>query len=298
MIAPSSNDEHLTDLARAKVNLALHITGQRADGYHLLDSLVVFPAIADELKARRSSEMGFAVSGDQASALNTGNDNDNLVVKALRAFQQATNQPDLQIDFELNKALPVASGIGGGSADAAAALRLIEELSTAKLTAQERQELALSLGADVPVCLAQAPRRMEGIGELLSPLPKLPSCGMVLVNPGISVSTPAIFNSLACRDNPPLPELPPSFNTLSELIDYLAATRNDMQAVAETICPEITHVISALSVQPECKLARMSGSGATCFALCTPGEEQTLTNKIQKSHPSWWVASSKTLQPD
>jgi 4-diphosphocytidyl-2-C-methyl-D-erythritol kinase len=279
-------------LARAKVNLALHITGQREDGYHLLDSLVVFPAIGDRLMILQAEEPGLQLTGPFASDLSPTSD-DNLVLQALRAFRNASGSTARLHALKLEKNLPVASGIGGGSADAAAALRVAQKMTGVTLPSAELEEIALGLGADVPVCLRQKSIRMQGIGEILTPIPCLPEFGIVLVNPGVSVPTPAIFKGLKSRTNPPLPDLPESFDELDSLIGYLARTRNDMQATAIELCPAIADVLSALEGMPECRLARMSGSGATCFALCQSGDETALAQQLQKSHPAWWVASSK-----
>ncbi|WP_417671774.1 4-(cytidine 5'-diphospho)-2-C-methyl-D-erythritol kinase [Roseibium sp.] len=280
-----------TDLARAKVNLALHITGRRGDGYHLLDSLVVFPNIGDQLKACPSEALSLEIDGPFATPLASGG-SDNLVTTAIRKWADAAGISAPPLKIHLTKNLPVASGIGGGSADAAAALRLAQRLGGTQLPRAQLQALALDLGADVPVCLMQEPTRMEGIGERLSPLPSLPEFGMVLVNPGVAVSTPAIFKGLDARDNPPLPPLPDYYANLDDLIAYLQTTRNDMQATAERLCPQITSVLDALGAAPGSKFTRMSGSGATCFALCNSGAEEALARSIQKSHPDWWVASS------
>ncbi|MEP0234534.1 4-(cytidine 5'-diphospho)-2-C-methyl-D-erythritol kinase [Roseibium sp.] len=281
------------EIARAKVNLALHITGRRDDGYHLLDSLVVFPAIGDRLYAETAETPSLTITGPFSVGL--APNSDNLVLKAIRSLAAACSQPEPRLALTLEKNLPVASGIGGGSADAAAALRLAREISGLSLPRPELEKLALQLGADVPVCLDQTAVRMKGIGESLSPLPELPDFGIVLVNPSIAVSTPAIFKGLESRDNAGLPDLLEGFETLTSLISYLEETRNDMQSTAERLCPVISKVIAALSGEPETLLSRMSGSGATCFALCRSGEEEILAARIQKSHPAWWVASSNSV---
>ncbi|MFD1696729.1 4-(cytidine 5'-diphospho)-2-C-methyl-D-erythritol kinase [Roseibium aestuarii] len=286
--------------APAKVNLALHITGQRADGYHLLDSLVVFPRIGDTLIASAApagAAPSLTLTGRFAAELGETAAQDNLVLRALGAACAAAGRPEPSLALTLDKQLPVASGIGGGSSDAAAALKVA--LDDLELAPEALQSLALSLGADVPACLEGVltgrPLRMSGIGETLTPLSPLPDLGMVLVNPGKPVSTPAIFRSLSRRDNPPLPDLPDRFETLETLIDWLKGTRNDMQAAAETLCPEITSVLQALSEAPSTRLARMSGSGATCFALTAPGDEEQLAQDLRAAHPDWWVAAGPLL---
>ncbi|WP_417693785.1 4-(cytidine 5'-diphospho)-2-C-methyl-D-erythritol kinase [Roseibium sp.] len=297
------------EFAPAKVNLALHITGQRADGYHLLDSLVVFPRIGDRLTASKHqtadspTDLPFAATTDArkvlhltlegpfGSELQQTDSADNLVIRAFQAYCTAVscNLPD--VSLRLQKNLPVASGIGGGSADAAAALRLAARQTGRSLPSRDLKKMALTLGADVPVCLTATPMRMSGIGDILSPLPPLPAMGMVLINPGVGVSTPAIFKALDRRDNPPLPKLPPRFADLDGLMAYLLQTRNDMQEAAEQLCPAIADVICALEARPHSLLARMSGSGATCFALTRPGTETTLATDLRQAHPSWWITS-------
>lgn len=284
------------EFARAKVNLALHITGRRDDGYHLLDSLVVFPDIGDRLSILPGSQpQSLSLGGRFGPELFPARP-DNLVLKAVAALERACSLPPLQSGFKLEKNLPVASGIGGGSADAAAALRLVSKAMGADLPRDLLLKLALTLGADVPVCLEQKPVRMSGIGEKLSAVPVLPQTGIVLVNPLKEVSTPAIFKALKHRDNPPLPPMPDHFPGTISLVNWLQQCRNDLQEAAEELCPDIARVIAALRSDPSCLLARMSGSGATCFALCAPEEAAGFAGRIEKSHPGWWVASSCAFQ--
>ncbi len=190
--------------------------------------------------------------------------------------------------LRLIKRLPVAAGIGGGSADAAAALRLVARLWSVPLPARDA---VLALGADVPVCLAGQPARMTGIGERLAPL-RLPPFWMVLVNPGLPVPTGAVFAGLDRADNPPLPD-PPPFADAAALFAWLAATRNDLEAPARALAPCLTTVLAALAAQPGCALARMSGSGATCFGLfAAEAPARTAAEAIARSEPAWWVAAS------
>lgn len=288
----ASDDKAIAcETARAKINLALHITGRREDGYHLLDSLVVFPNIGDRLTLEPAASLELVIEGRFAPALQEDTA-DNLVLRAVRGFAGMTGT-SANIRLTLEKNLPVASGIGGGSADAAAAIRLMERFTGKSPGTEERLKLALSLGADVPVCLEQTPSRMSGIGETVAPVPAMPEAGIVLVNPMEAVSTPAVFKAMTKRDNPPLPELPAAFTDLDGLLAYLNETRNDMQQAAETLCPAITRVLAALSVLPDVRFARMSGSGATCFALCEAGQEQAIATAISEAHPDWWVASGR-----
>jgi 4-diphosphocytidyl-2-C-methyl-D-erythritol kinase len=287
----TDTDSGTRELARAKVNLALHVTGRREDGYHLLDSLVVFPNIGDELSLAPAAGFELRICGPQAGALSE-TPKDNLVARAVRGFAERTGC-SAAVRISLDKRLPVASGIGGGSADAAAAIRLMERHTGIALPEKKRDALALSLGADVPVCLGQQPSRMRGIGEIVEPVPGLPECGIVLVNPGEAVSTPDVFRKMVRRNNRPLPDMPATFTTLSGFLDYLEGTRNDMQEAAAQVCPAINQVIGVLEGENLVRMARMSGSGATCFGLCTPGDEQAIAGALQARNRDWWVMSGR-----
>ena len=282
----------ITEDARAKVNLALHVTGRREDGYHLLDSLVVFPKIGDRLSALPDKRHSLKLTGAFAAELcnETGT---NLVTRAVDTIEKVVGKPLPPLALTLEKNLPLASGIGGGSADAAATLRLAMKVLKLNLPEWQLHDLALSLGADVPVCLVQQSVRMQGIGDRLSNLPPLPEFGLILVNPKITVSTPVIFNSLKNRKNPALPPIPNQFGSIGAFVKYLNATRNDLQAAAETLCPAISHVLQTIAGNPQCLLARMSGSGATCFGICESGLESAIAAQIKTGNPHWWVACSK-----
>lgn len=261
----------MSELARAKVNLSLHITGKQKNGYHLLDSIVVFPEIGDVL---RRSGHGLRISGPFGAGLSP---TDNLVTKAADLLGVAA-------DIDLIKNLPVASGIGGGSADAAAALRLL---------AKGRVPDGLSLGADVPACLVSKPLRMQGIGERLTRLPPLPDYAIVLVNNGEAVSTAAIFAALERVENPPGKAVPSGLSTAG-FFAFIASQRNDMQPAALQICPGIASVLAALNDRPTCALARMSGSGGTCFGVFeTLAHAKQAAAAIQRAQPKWWVVAAK-----
>ncbi|WP_430514307.1 4-(cytidine 5'-diphospho)-2-C-methyl-D-erythritol kinase [Pannonibacter phragmitetus] len=281
-------------LARAKINLALHITGRREDGYHLLDSFTIFAETGDRLRLQAAESSSFTVSGPFGPALAGGGPADsNLVLRAIAALHKASGKSLRPFAVHLEKNLPVASGIGGGSADAAAALRLALEASGIDLSPSMLHSIAMELGADVPVCLAGRPARMSGIGEILAPLPPLPRIGLVLVNPGVAVSTPAVFRALEVRDNPPLPALPEAFSRREDLICWLEGTRNDMQPAAIALSPVVADVLAALEAHPAAEFSRMSGSGATCFALCAPKAAQELAQDLRARHPGWWVEASE-----
>lgn len=279
--------EPVADFAPAKINLCLHVTGRRSDGYHMLDSLVVFAGVGDRVTAASDTRLGLAISGPESGGLSAGADN--LVLRAAQAMGVTGAA------LTLWKALPVASGIGGGSADAAAALRALARLTGRPLPPAGE---VLALGADVPVCLAGRPARMAGIGEDLAPLPPLPPVWLVLVNPRVQVSTPSVFAALDRRDNPPLPDVPPEgWPDAATLADWLAeGTRNDLERPARSLAPILTKVIAALEGTDGCLLARMSGSGATCYGLFATVEAAlTAATALRAAHPGWWVAQAPVL---
>ncbi|MXN63807.1 4-(cytidine 5'-diphospho)-2-C-methyl-D-erythritol kinase [Stappia sp. GBMRC 2046] len=291
---PGTGGLTAVETARAKVNLALHVTGQRADGYHLLDSLVVFPDIGDVVSISRETQ-GLTVTGPYAHALGGGGEDDNLVVRAAKLLAEATGRDPRSISLALEKILPVASGIGGGSADAAATLRLLRREWALDISDATVQQLALQLGADVPMCLLSEPARVSGIGENIELIRNMPACGILLVNPGVGVSTPEVFRALRRRDNPPLPGIPVAgFAEFDALLGWLSQTRNDLEPAATGLAPEIAEVLSMLEGQEEAAFARMSGSGATCFALTRHrAEAEELAGRIAASHPHWWAAAGK-----
>jgi 4-diphosphocytidyl-2-C-methyl-D-erythritol kinase len=269
--------------AAAKINLALHITGRRPDGYHDLDSLVVFADVGDRVAVRAAPDLSLALSGPQAAGLSSGEDN--LVLRAARLLAGGGAA------IALHKALPVASGIGGGSADAAAALRALAALWGVALPAPER---ILRLGADVPACLYGRPCRITGIGGAIAPLTDpLPGAALLLVHPGAALSTPEVFAALDRPDRAPLPDRLPRFAGLAEAAAFLAAQRNDLEAPAIRLLPVIAEVIAAVAAQPGCRLARMSGSGATCFGLFDRRTEaETAARALGRARPGWWVAAA------
>ncbi|PKP79518.1 MAG: 4-(cytidine 5'-diphospho)-2-C-methyl-D-erythritol kinase [Alphaproteobacteria bacterium HGW-Alphaproteobacteria-2] len=272
--------------APAKLNLALHVTGRRADGYHLLDSLVAFCSIGDVVSLHDvPGAPPLTVSGRFADGLDAGPEN--LVRRAL-ALGGADG-----LSATLEKRLPVASGIGGGSADAAATLRALARL---RGVPTPPPEAVLALGADVPVCLAGRPARLRGIGGRLSPVPALPPVWTVLANPGIAVATPEVFRALASRENLPLPEPLPAWSDAAALAAWLAGQRNDLEAPACALAPAIVEVRAALAAMEGCLLARMSGSGATCFGLfAAASEAEAAARRLCTAHPRWWVEAGRIL---
>ncbi|MGF1593228.1 MAG: 4-(cytidine 5'-diphospho)-2-C-methyl-D-erythritol kinase [Kiloniellaceae bacterium] len=280
---------NVVEHAWAKVNLTLQVTGRRADGYHELESLVVFADVGDVLTIEpvSTNSLNLTVMGPQAGPLL--HEHDNLVLLAAQALTKRTGI-NAGAEITLTKNLPVASGIGGGSADAAAALRGLARLWQADLSAAEMEALALTLGADVPVCLRGEAAIMSGIGEQLQPLPALPPLWLLLVNPGVAVSTPAVFRALSgAYSRVREPRLPPI--GLAAFVDWLVARGNDLQAPACGLAPAVTSVLAALEESPDCLLARMSGSGATCFGLFeNEAAARRAAAVLVEANPDWWVA--------
>ena len=273
------------EFAPAKVNLYLHVTGRRGDGYHLLDSLAVFPDIGDRLSVRPAPALSLEVTGPFAADLAAGEDN--LVLAAARALvasgREGPAQDGAGAALTLEKNLPVASGIGGGSADAAAALRLLARFWA---RAGDLTAIAARLGADVPVCLGARAARMSGIGTDLAPPPRLPEAGIILANPGIALSTKDVFAARtgAFSDTPTLPA---GWGDAAAMAADLAALGNDLEAPAIALCPHVGIVLAALRALPGALLARMSGSGATCFALfATAAAARAAARALSRD---WWV---------
>jgi 4-diphosphocytidyl-2-C-methyl-D-erythritol kinase len=273
----------ITERAFAKVNLTLHVTGQRDDGYHLLDSLVVFAGAYDEISVAPADRLSLEIVGPYAAGLTGPN---NLVLQAARLLA-----PDRGAAIRLTKNLPIASGIGGGSADAAASLRALTRLWGLALPDMAS---VTGLGADVPVCLASHPVRMRGIGEVISKLPSLPALEIVLVNAGVAVPTPQVFKALAQKANPPMTDTPPSWPEATAFCNWLAAQRNDLQGPAARIAPEITETLGLLR-ETGCLFAGMSGSGATCFGLYPTGLAAKAADTIATQRPDWWAAAGPIL---
>ncbi|HBF29376.1 4-(cytidine 5'-diphospho)-2-C-methyl-D-erythritol kinase [Rhizobium sp.] len=285
------------DIAPAKINLALHVTGRREDGYHLLDSLVTFANHGDVIRVSLAEQDAFTLSGAFSTLMQQEALSDNLVIRArdqLRAavLQHGGSAPAVAIHLEKN--LPIASGIGGGSADAAATLRALLRLWDVPLPALSLHSIALTLGADVPMCLRGRPLRATGIGDEITPVPHLPSFGLVLGNPLKSVSTPAIFKALTRRDFAPIATLPTT-SEQGDWLEALAAMRNDLEPVARQLCPEIAE-ISQLLRESGAALTRMSGSGATCFGLYPSLEKaEKAKTTLQAIKPDWYFQALKSV---
>lgn len=285
----------LVEEGRAKVNLSLRVVGRRADGYHDLESVVAFADCADRLTLEPGPELKLSTTGPLAAAC--GETSDNLVLKAAKLLAEAV--PDLKLGaFALDKVLPVAAGIGGGSADAAAALRLLARLNDLSLDDPRLQKVALATGADVPVCLVSRACDMTGVGEQLLPL-ALPSMPCVMVNPRVPVATKDVFQALGLRNGELLvgatdvleaPAWPEQGGSISDWVEVLESVANDLEAPAMRIEPVIGDVLKALRACAGVKLARMSGSGATCFAIYgEAADAHAAAEKIRGDQPGWWV---------
>jgi len=278
--------------APAKVNLTLHVTGQRRDGYHILDSLVAFAPFGDTLTIRKAKTLTLTVAGPER--LDVPEDMENLVLRVARMLSD-----DRAASIMLTKNIPAASGIGGGSADAAAALRgllLFWRMGDmAKMADDDLRPYAaqlLELGADIPMCMMSSPARVGGIGEKVNPLPGLPPLPALLVNPRLPVSTAQVFRELRPKISPPMPEVLPTFAGVTDCVDWLAKQRNDLQATALKLQPGIAQVLDSLARSDNVLLTRMSGSGATCFGLFPDKVSAIVAGEfIRRDHPEWWVSA-------
>jgi 4-diphosphocytidyl-2-C-methyl-D-erythritol kinase len=284
----------LNECARAKVNLFLHVRGRRPDGYHLLESLVTFADFGDDLALFCGEPLTLDIDGPFAAGLDSGQDN--LVLKAARAFVAHDCGRKLG-RFALTKTLPVASGIGGGSADAAAALRLLAQANDLSLSDSRLMDAARVLGADVPMCLQQSLRLVSGIGHNLGPPLAGRPCPALLGNPGIGVSTAEIFTRLGLQ--PGQRHASPPEPAARDLDTLATGTRNDLEPIAIQLVPEIGMLIRALAERQGCRLARMSGSGATCFGLFSePGLRDAATLALRQAYPEWWFQPVTLLLPE
>ncbi|WP_404926833.1 4-(cytidine 5'-diphospho)-2-C-methyl-D-erythritol kinase [Mesorhizobium sp. ORM16] len=279
--------------APAKINLALHVTGRRDDGYHLIESLAVFTRFGDRIEIALAERDDFSVSGRYGPDVPV--DGSNLVLRARDALRQAAGPrgtPPVAIKLEKN--LPVASGVGGGSSDAAAVLRGLAASWQLDIDDVALARIGLSLGADIPMCLAARPLIARGIGEVLSIVPDFSALGLVLVNPGKAVSTADVFNALSRRDNDPLPPLPRVVD-FHGLRNWLEITRNDLEPAARAIEPDIGKALSVLN-KAGAGFARMSGSGATCFGLFETGNvAKRAAADIRARQPDWFVAATRSM---
>lgn len=280
-------------VAKAKVNLALHVTGRRGDGYHELDTVAVFAEHGDTLSLASGKPARFVAEGPFAGALPP--EGENLAARAMDALRHAVDQPDLRTgELLLFKDLPVSSGLGGGSSDAAAAMVLLQKGAQLDLDDETLFGAAEGLGSDVPMCLVASALRARGRGETMEPLQGFPTLHLVLVNPGVALSTAEVFAGLEPRERDPIEPDPSTLRTADDVLGFLARTRNDLQRPAVALKPEIGRVLSALEALESCRFARMSGAGATCFGLFEDRlAARRATMALRKAEPDWWVVPTK-----
>jgi len=280
----------LVEEARAKLNLDLLVTGRTPGGYHELDSVVVFAELADRLTLKAAESLGLEIVGPFGAAL--ADDQDNLVTRAVQQLSQAAGVvPGVAIRLEKN--LPVASGIGGGSADAAATLRGLSALLGLGWSNHQLREIGLELGADVPVCVYGRPARLRGIGERLDPIRGLPDLPLLLVNPGVAIATSAVFKALELPSEAFARPALPSHPSLARFAVWLGASRNELEPAARSLAPVIGAVLDALGGMEDCLLARMSGSGATCFGIFADlARAEAAADEIRKAEPGWWCKAT------
>ena len=292
-MSPAVGGAAVEVLAPAKVNLYLHVTGRRPDGYHLLDSLVVFAGIGDGLRLDPAEGLSLVVDGPNAAPLAALGDN--MVLQAARRLAEAAGVA-AGAAITLTKRLPVAAGIGGGSADGAAALRGLCRLWRIDPPEAELARIGLSLGADLPVCLRGSPTLVSGIGDILEPAPALPPAWLVLVNPRVAVATPAVFKNRRGDFSAALPLTAPPADAAA-LAAALGARRNDLTAAATALAPEVEVMLAAIAATDGCLLARMSGSGATCFGLYADDHAAAAAaGRLAAQQPAWWIAAAPLLR--
>jgi 4-diphosphocytidyl-2-C-methyl-D-erythritol kinase len=281
----------LSEIARAKINLTLQVLGRRDDSYHELVSLVAFAEAGDLLELEPDGALGLSIDGPFADALS----GENLVLAA--AGMAMAFESELKLGhFKLRKEIPVAAGLGSGSADAAAALRLIARANGGALTDADCAAIAVTLGSDVNVCLKSKPSLMTGRGEKVAPVRGFPACAVLLANPRQPLATAPVYAALRAAPlrTPPAPVEAPDFgNDLEALVAYLLPRGNDLERPASGIVPKIREVLAALSGLTGARIARLSGSGPTCFALfATYDEAKRGAAELSSSHPSWWIVPS------
>ncbi len=295
-----SGEAPRVEIASAKINLALHVLSRRADGFHLIDSLVVFAELADMLSAAPSpsKRVELALDGQFSDELDLLNrPSENLVIRAAEALLEATNKRGISsAHITLTKRIPIAAGLGGGSADAAGALRLLNRYWALELSDSQLAEIGLNLGADIPMCLMSKPVIAGGIGEQLALANEIPSLPLVLVNPCIPVSTAEVYARLEDAERSALPPLPGRFSSLMSFVIWLRQTRNDLSQPARALTGLAEEAVNALSSDPDCVFARMSGSGATAFGIFPKlSTAQRAASQIRQKRPNWWVVETETI---
>ena len=285
--------------APAKINLFLHVGAPGGDGYHPLCSLMAFADVGDRVVLHEADSLSVRVHGPFGGML--AGEGDNLVLRAARALLARARGPQPLVGLSLEKLLPVAAGLGGGSSDAGAALRLMRTALGVQVDDVELEAIAASLGADGAACLWGRPVLAQGRGELLTPAPQMPTIEAVLVNPRVEVSTPAVyraFDALGEFGDVAPPPMPAAFESVEELAAWLGMMRNDLQVPAVGLAPEVGDVLTTLSEERETLIARMSGSGATCFAICASDiEADTLAARVDAMRPDWWTVRCRLGGP-
>lgn len=288
--------------APAKINLFLHVGDRRDDGYHSLESLVVFTEAGDRIECFAAERLSLTVEGPFADAVPKGDDN--LILRAASALAEASGHgaagaEGMGARIHLEKNLPVAAGIGGGSADAAATLRALNLLWQLNMNDARLLAIAATLGSDVPACLMARPLWMSGRGEVVCPVPALPSLKLILINPRLPLETPQVFARLGNRTGLGAAPRAGSLATTSDLETFLFDTHNDLQAPAAALVPEIALIVRALQYSPSCRVARMSGSGPTCFGLFDWRNGALFAAEaIATKYPNWWVRVTRIASPD
>ena len=286
--------------AAAKINLALHVLSRRPDGYHLIDSLVVFAEFADRVGVAASpgDRMELVLDGPFAKELELLNrPNENLVMRSAEALLNATKKrKDRSAQIVLTKHIPIAAGLGGGSADAACALRLLNRYWKLELSDQQLARIGLSLGADVPMCLMSKPAIAGGIGEQLTQATGIPRLPLVLVNACVPLSTASVYARLDDTERPALPPIPERFSSMVSFVIWLRQTRNDLSEPAKAVTGLASEAVKALSSAPDCLFARMSGSGATAFGIFPKlSDAESAAEQLRKNRPNWWVVATETI---
>jgi 4-diphosphocytidyl-2-C-methyl-D-erythritol kinase len=294
-----TGDGSRMELAPAKINLALHVLSRRADGYHLLDSLVVFADFADVVSAvaAPTNGLGLTIDGQFGGELDLiSQPHDNLVVRAAEAlFRESGKKRMPSTQLVLTKRIPIAAGLGGGSSDAAATLRLLNRFWSVGLADSRLAEISVRLGADVPMCLGRKPAQARGIGERLTPVPGVPRLPIVLLNPSIPLSTARVFAQLRSAERPPLPQLPARFESVFAFVIWLRQTRNDLTEAARAETGLADQAVKALAADPDCLFARMSGSGATVFGIFPKlSNAEKAAERIRQKRPNWWAVACET----
>lgn len=288
-----------SELAPTKVNLALHVTGRRPDGYHNIETLAVFADYADIVTAAPSSDnrMRLAVKGPFAKKLaENSTAGDNLAIKAASELMRASGRRDLSpVTLRLTKRIPIGAGLGGGSADAAATLRLLNRTWNLNLDLGKLAEIGVRLGADVPMCLASLPLVARGVGERLTPATGIPALPIVLAHPGVPVDTGKVFAALEQAERSPLPPLPPRFGAVLDVIFWLRRARNDLAEPAAKVERAAAAPAKVIMSDPECLFARMTGSGSAAYGIFVSLEAaERAAERIREARPGWWVAAAMT----